>query len=152
MSYRTFTRTCTGTRRSSLPGCSGDIYWLGVNLPHVFKSDPSYFAPSSRKKVQTLNIFFNVKGQLDSFFELPEIKNLKTFLQNQQTGFKVPPNHAAEISAKMLRMQSSSGVDQLIHFIELLKLLSSFHELEPLSSCSQPASYSEHEGIRIGAI
>src|ERR1700684_3187557 len=22
---------------------SGEIYWLGVNLPHVFKSDPSYF-------------------------------------------------------------------------------------------------------------
>ena len=65
-----------------------EIYWLGVNLPHVFKSDPSYFSPKSRKKVQTLNIFFNAKGQLDSFFELPEIKNLKNFLQNQQTPLK----------------------------------------------------------------
>jgi AraC-like DNA-binding protein len=121
-------------------------------MPHVFKSDPSYFAPSSRKTVQTLNIFFNVKGQLDSFFELPEIKNLKNFLLNRQTGFKVPAQHAAEISTKMLQMQNSSGVDQLVHFIELLKLLSSFQELEPLSSCTQPAAYSEHEGIRIGAI
>jgi AraC-like DNA-binding protein len=131
---------------------SGDIYWLGVNMPHVFKSDPSYFAPSSGKKVHTLNIFFNVKGQLDSFFELPEIRNLKTFWQTRQAGFKVPAQYAAEISGKMLQMQNSSGVDQLLHFIELLKLLSSFPELEPLSSCTQPASYSEHEGIRIGAI
>ena len=130
----------------------GDIFWLGVNLPHVFKSDPSYFSPSSRKKVRTLNIFFNIKGQLDSFFELPEIKNLKNFLANRQTGFKVPPQHVTEISAKMLSMQNSAGVDQLIHFIELLKQLSSFPELEPLSSCSQPSGYSEHEGIRIGAI
>jgi transcriptional regulator GlxA family with amidase domain len=52
----------------------------------------------------------------------------------------------------MLMIQNCSGVDQLIHFIDLLKTLSSFHELVPLSSCSQPASYSEHEGIRIGAI
>jgi AraC-like DNA-binding protein len=130
----------------------GDIYWLGVNMPHVFKSDPSYFQPASRKKVQTLNIFFNVKGQLDGFFELPEIKNLKTFMLTRQTGFKVPPDHVTEISTKMLQMQSSSGVDQLAHFIELLKRLSSFQELEPLSSGSQSASYSEHEGIRIGAI
>jgi AraC-like DNA-binding protein len=129
-----------------------EIYWLGVNLPHVFKSDPSYFSPKSRKKVQTLNIFFNAKGQLDSFFELPEIKNLKNFLQNQQTGFKVPADHVVEISNKMLRIQKSGGVDQLIHFIELLKQLSSFQELMPLSSCSQPGAYSEHEGIRIGAI
>jgi AraC-like DNA-binding protein len=52
----------------------------------------------------------------------------------------------------MLRIQHSSGVDQLIHFIELLKQLSSFQDLTPLSSCSQPAAYSEHEGIRIGSI
>src|ERR1700722_10298555 len=131
---------------------SGDIYWLGVNLPHVFKSDPSYFLPDNGKKVQTLNIFFNVKGQLDSFFELPEIKNLKNFLQMSQPGFKVPVAHTPEISARMMQMENSAGVDQLVHFIELLKQLSSFPELEPLSSCAQPANFSEHEGIRIGAI
>jgi len=131
---------------------SGEIYWLGVNLPHVFKSDPSYFSPSSRKKVQTLNIFFNVKGQLDHFFDLPEIKNLKNFLLNQQSGFKVPPQYSTDVAEKMLRIQNSTGVDQLIHFIELLKQLSSFSELQPLSSCAQPAAYSEHEGIRIGTI
>ena len=131
---------------------SGEIYWLGVNLPHVFKSDPSYFLPSSRKKIRTLNIFFNAKGQLDSFFDLPEIKNVKTFLQNQQSGFQVPPRHVDEIAKKMLRIEHSSGIDQLIHFIELLKLLSSFQELTPLSDRSHPVSYSEHEGIRIGAI
>jgi AraC-like DNA-binding protein len=130
----------------------GEIYWLGVNLPHVFKSDPSYFSPSSRKKVQTLNIFFNAKGQLDSFFELPEIKNVKNFLQNQQSGFKVPPEHVEEIAEKMLRIQHTTGVDQLVHFIELLKQLSSYQELAPLSARSQPVAYSEHEGIRIGAI
>ncbi|HEV3324965.1 MAG TPA: AraC family transcriptional regulator [Puia sp.] len=130
----------------------GEIYWLGVNLPHVFKSDPSYFSPASRKKIRTLNIFFNTKGQLDSFFELPEIRNVKTFLQNQQSGFKVPPEHVDEIAKKMLRIEHTTGVDQLVHFIELLKLLSSFQELTPLSARSQPVSYSEHEGIRIGAI
>ncbi len=130
----------------------GEIYWLGVNLPHVFKSDPSYFSPSSCKKVHTLNIFFNAKGQLDSFFELPEIKNVKNFLQNQQSGFKVPPEHVEEIAEKMLLIQHTTGVDQLVHFIELLKQLSSYQELTPLSSRSQPVAYSEHEGIRIGAI
>src|SRR6202012_3101109 len=83
---------------------AGDIYWLGVNLPHVFKSDPSYFSAASKKRVHTLNIFFNVKGQLDSFFELPEIKNLKNFLQTQQTGFKVPGQHTDDIALRMTRI------------------------------------------------
>jgi AraC-like DNA-binding protein len=131
---------------------SGEIYWLGANLPHIFKSDPSYFTPKSRKKIQTLNIFFNPRRNLDSFFDLPEVKNVKNFLQAQQPGFKVPPQHFAEVSGKMLMIQNSAGVDQLIHFIDLLRTLSGFHELAPLSSCPQPTTYSEHEGIRIGAI
>ncbi|HMH22317.1 MAG TPA: AraC family transcriptional regulator [Puia sp.] len=131
---------------------SNEIYWLGVNLPHVFKSDPSYFSPKSKKKVQTLNIFFNLQGQLDSFFDLPEVKNVKNFLLQQQAGFKVPQEHLTDISNKMLRIKNSSGVDQLIHFIELLKQLSLLQDLKPLSSCTKPPSYSEHEGIRIGTI
>ncbi len=130
----------------------GEIFWLGGNLPHVFKSDPTYFSADNGKKVETLSIFFNAKGPLDSFFELPEIKNVKNFLQNRQTGFKVPPQAITEVSAKMLRIQRSTGVDQLVHFIEMLKQLSAMPELIPLSSCKQPASYSEHEGIRIGTI
>lgn len=131
---------------------SNEIYWLGANLPHIFKSDPSYFSAKSRKKVQTLNIFFNTKGQLDSFFELPEIKNLKNFLQNHQPGFKVPQQHVATVSSKMMMIQNSTGVDQLIHFLELLKQLSTYSDLSALSSGSQPAAYSEHEGLRIGSI
>lgn len=129
-----------------------EIYWLGANLPHVFKSDPSYFSLKSRKKIHTLNIFFNSNGQLNSFFDLPEAKIVRNFLQDQQSGFKVPQQYVTEISNKMLRLQHCTGVDQLVHFMELLKQLSAFQELMPLSSCSQPAAYSEHEGIRIGAI
>jgi AraC-like DNA-binding protein len=130
----------------------GDIFWFGANLPHVFKSDPSYFSPSSRKKIRTLNIFFNVKGQLDSFFQLPEIRNLRQFMQHRQRGFKVPAANAPEVSARMRSIADTSGVEQLIHFIELLRQLSAFRELAPLSPGEQPMAYSDHEGIRIGAI
>ena len=70
---------------------SGEIYWLGVNIPHVFKSDPSYFCTlQPEKRSEPSTSFFNAKGQLDSFFDLPEIKNVKTFLQNQQSGIQGP--------------------------------------------------------------
>jgi AraC-like DNA-binding protein len=131
---------------------SNEIYWVGANLPHVFKSDPSYFSPKSRKKIHTLNIFFNTKGHLDSFFELPEIKGLKNFLQNHQAGFKLPARYVPEISAKMVLIDETTGLEQLLHFLELLKQLSAFPDLQSLSGSAQSLSYSEHEGIRIAAI
>lgn len=131
---------------------SNEIFWLGANQPHVFKSDPSYFLPRSKKKIYALDIFFNPEGQLLSFFDLPESKNIKNFLKQYTSGFKVPAAHIAAISGKMLQVKQGSGIDKLLHFMELLKTLGNIPDLTPLSTCAHPSGYSEHEGVRIGTI
>ncbi|QHS59625.1 AraC family transcriptional regulator [Chitinophaga agri] len=134
------------------PFRSNEIYWLGANQPHIFKSEASYFQPKSRKKIVALVIFFNPDGELSGFFSLPEIKVLKNFIQQHQSGFKVPPEHATDISSRMLKITNSSGAEQLLQFIELLKQLSGCPDISPLSSGQRAQPVSEHEGIRIGNI
>jgi AraC-like DNA-binding protein len=129
-----------------------EIYWLGANQPHIFKSEASYFQPKSRKKIVALVIFFNPDGELAGFFNLPEIKVLKNFIQQHQSGFKVPQEHATEISSRMLKVTNSSGTEQLLHFVELLKQLSTYQDITPLASGQKTQHVSEHEGIRIGHI
>lgn len=129
-----------------------EIYWLGANQPHIFKSEASYFQPKSRKKIIALVIFFNPDGELAGFFNLPEIKMLKNFIQQHQSGFKVPQEHAAEISTRMLKVTNSSGTEQLLQFVELLKQLSTYQDITPLASGQKTQHVSEHEGIRIGNI
>lgn len=129
-----------------------EIYWLGANQPHIFKSEASYFQPKSRKKIVALVIFFNPDGDLAGFFNLPEIKVLKNFIQQHQSGFKVPPEHATEISSRMLKVTNSTGTEQLLQFVELLKQLSGCPDITPLASGQRAQPVSEHEGIRIGTI
>ncbi|PSL19929.1 AraC family transcriptional regulator [Chitinophaga ginsengisoli] len=129
-----------------------EIYWLGANQPHIFKSEASYFQPKSRKKIIALVIFFNPDGELAGFFNLPEIKMLKNFIQQHQSGFKVPQEHATEISSRMLKVTNSSGTEQLLQFVELLKQLSGYQDITPLASGQKTQQVSEHEGIRIGHI
>jgi AraC-like DNA-binding protein len=131
---------------------ANEIYWLGANQPHIFKSEASYFQPKSRKKIIALVIFFNPDGELAGFFNLPEIKVLKNFIQQHQAGFKVPQEHAAEISTRMLKVTNSSGTEQLLQFVELLKQLSTYQDITPLASGQKTQHVSEHEGIRIGNI
>ncbi|HEY4197721.1 MAG TPA: AraC family transcriptional regulator [Mucilaginibacter sp.] len=132
---------------------SNEIYWIGANQPHIFKSEPSYFLPRSKKKIYALIIFFNPNGQLAPFFDLPEIKNVKNFLQQHQSGFKIPQEHVTEISNLMLRIwHSQQGIDQLMCFIKLLRHMTGFKHITPLSSFSEASVFSEHEGIRIGSI
>lgn len=131
---------------------SNEIYWVGANQPHIFKNEPSYFLPKSKKKIVAWMFFFNPNGALSAFFNLPELKLLKNFVHQHQSGFKLPPQHVTEISNKMLRIAQTSGADQLMHFVDLLKLLSGYSELVPLSSGNKTPMFSEHEGIRIGNI
>src|SRR3982751_5455380 len=130
---------------------SNEIYWIGANQSHVFKSDPSYFE-NGTKKTHTIDIFFSIDSQLSSFFSIPEVKHLKNFVQQHNSGFRIPQSAVKEVSEKILRIHTSNGVEQFFNFIDLLKQLSSLNKLEPLSSQTETVSYSDNEGIRIANI
>lgn len=131
---------------------SNEIYLIGANMPHVFKSDPSYFASDSSKEVRTITIFFNTKGKLASMFNLPELKNICAFFSNFYSGFKIPSTAFEEISSKMLSIKSSGGIDQLMQFFMLLKALSVLENPGSLSANVQPNSFSDFDGMRISKI
>lgn len=130
----------------------GEIYFLGPNQPHLFKSNPEYFNGSSSKRIKALMLFFNPSGHLASLLGLPEMKSLKAFIDQHAQGFKLPSIYFDEVANQMIDIKRSSGPDQLIQFFLLLKFLCKLKvQLNPLSSFGQSA-YSENEGIRISNI
>lgn len=131
---------------------SGEIFFLGPNLPHLFKSDPSYFESDSTKKIHSTTIFFNPRGKLASLFELPEMKNVNFFLDKFQNGFKVPCQIMPEISGGISRMLDTDGMDQFMIFLNLLKEMSGIEGLEPLAVDPYPRSLNDNEGMRISHI
>ncbi|MFC0186574.1 AraC family transcriptional regulator [Pseudarcicella hirudinis] len=132
---------------------SNEIFWLGANQPHIFKSAPEYFSPKSKKRVIATVIFFNPNGQLASFFSLPEMGSIKRFLQQHTNGFKIPQENVTEIANKMLQIKNSkAGVEQLMYFVELLRIVGEMPLLTPLSTGAQPQKFSEYEGLRMSNI
>jgi len=131
----------------------GEIYLLGANLPHVFKSAPEYFNTENGACIKALTIFFNMDGGLSSMFNLPELKTFKAFLLQHEKGFKVPASKFEEVAEQMNNVKCSNGSTQIIYFLELLNTICRIDaKLEPLSSYGSFPSISENEGIRIGNI
>lgn len=129
---------------------AGDIYLIGANQEHLFKSDPEYFIPGNTKGIRTLNIFFNPEGSLASLLQLPEMVALRPFIQQSQLGFKLPDTYQDTISALIKGIQHASGIDQLIAFSTLLYQLHHVNaELEPLIRSGQKVSYTELEDGRL---
>ena len=134
------------------PFCANEIYLVGANIPHVFKSDSSYFEQGSTKQIHALTVFFNPSGKLASLFNLPELKSVNSFFSNYYSGFKIPQSAFADISQKINGIKLTNGIDQLMQFFQLLKALSSLKDFELLAPNAQPKLFSDHEGMRISNI
>lgn len=128
------------------------IFWIAANQSHVFKSDPSYFEVNSNKHTHAIDIFFSCDSKLGSFFSIPEVKHLKNFIEQNSGGFQIPEKHIKEVSEKMIRVHGTSGVEQFLYFIDLLKFIASCDSMDPLAAETQSASYDDTEGIRIASI
>lgn len=132
---------------------AGEIYMIGADQPHLFKSSPEYFQQDNKKTIKTLTIFFNPNGVLASLFGLPEMKAFRDFIQQNSQGFKLPADEVGKISRTMLDIQNASGADQFIHFLYLLRLLSGVQcKPAPLSASGTSPVITESEGIRISNI
>ena len=126
-----------------------EVYLIGANMPHVFKSDASYFEHGSSNSIHAVTIFFNTQGKLASLFDLPELKNICSFLSANYSGFRIPQSFFNEISGQIFSIKYASGVDQLMQFFQLLRSLSTLGDVAPLTADVQPKSFSDFEGMRI---
>lgn len=132
---------------------SGEIYLLGADQPHLFKSSPEYFQQGNKKTVKALTIFFDPNGSLSSLLGLPEMKAFKDFIQQYQQGFKLPTEYVEKVSKAMLDIQNTSGPDQMIHFLQMLRILQGMpSKQEPLSAFAISRGITESEGLRISNI
>jgi len=131
---------------------NGEIYLLGANLPHLFKSDPAYFHPENDLEVRTVTIFFNPSGKLSALFSLPEMKAVNAFITQMQSGFKVPDGSYPAIASHIATLQQANSAGQMSLFIELLNILSADTSLQPLSSGNFAFSMTDPEGMRIASV
>lgn len=131
---------------------SGDVYVLGANQPHLFKSSPEYFAEGSDKQVRAISVFFNPNGQLTALFGLPEMALVKSFFTQWQSGFKIPADAAVAFWAMIQKIQYANGAAQLALLIDMLNAMSSLEGIEPLSSGNYPYSMTDPEGARIASV
>lgn len=130
----------------------GEVYFLGANLPHLFKSDPIYFDPDNDRVVRTVSIFFNPLGKLSCLFSLPEMSAVNAFVRQWQNGFKIPDEYYSEIALMISEIQKSAGALLLSAFVRMLHAVSRIEELVPLSPECYTTALTDPEGMRIASV
>jgi AraC-like DNA-binding protein len=131
---------------------SGDIYILGANQPHLFKSDPDYFEKNSHRDIHALTLFFDLRGPFGKIMDLPEMNNVKKFMEATRMGLQVPASHQQDILKKMVLIKEAKNGIRLAFFIQLLQTLSRVKQYKSLSNTHTESSITESEGLRMNDI
>ncbi len=121
-----------------------DILVIGSNLPHVFKSEVV-----SNKKSLMLSLFFTKNAFGNNFFNLEELKELNSFFNKTENGFKISSN--AELQSLFSELKLSASLKRFILLLEILKLLSKV-KTKPLSTFIYQKQYTDIEGKRMSAV
>jgi AraC-like DNA-binding protein len=132
------------------PFKSGDLFLLGANVPHVFKSDPSYFRQPRNHAVEAWTIFFDPAGALQPLLALPEMQSIQKWLTRFAGGCKWPSHAAKACASLMQEVLHANGPDRLAALVVLLRKLAAGKQASPLTQ--MPATLSETEGQRMNAI
>ena len=130
----------------------GDIFVLGANQPHLFKSDPSYFDKRKKREALSLTIFFDANDLFGTVLNLPEMKSVNKFVQSTFRGLQVPDANRAEISRLITQVKLQKDAGRLAAFLQLMQAMATIKKWKVLATVSSPYSISESEGLRMNDI
>jgi len=128
-----------------------EIYILGSNQPHLFKSSPEYFADNSDKQIKTITIFFDPSGKLSPLFNLPEMKQVQAFAGQWKNGFKIPGALYKKFATQIQDIMHSTNGLQLAQFVKMLNDMS-LEQMEQLSPGNYTSALTDPEGMRIASV
>jgi AraC-like DNA-binding protein len=131
---------------------SGNLFVIGANQPHLFKNEPSYFNPKNRKKIHSLNIFFNPSGFISSLLAFPEMLSIKKFVGSSNIGMQASGKNAVKMSEHFLKISNASSGFRLAYFIELLQVMANYKHWQYLSAQSFATTITDTEGLRMNEI
>lgn len=124
---------------------TNDIFIIGSNLPHAFKSEEN-----TLEKSKMLSLFFTKDSFGDAFFEKNEFIELKQIFKKLEQGLRIE-NRKEQIIKLFKSLKKATKLERFIFLLKILKAISSA-ETKPLSNFVYQKKYSDIEGKKLRTI
>ncbi|GAB3889301.1 AraC family transcriptional regulator [Spirosoma agri] len=131
----------------------GDIYILGANQPHIFKSDPTYFANTDKLNAHAIHIYFDQDRIPADFFNLPELESITSFLTTTQHGFQLPREYTSYVGKIITKLPAKSNLERLLTLLKLFDYFSKeVRGWKSLDSGVSSSYFPDGEGLRMNEV
>jgi len=132
---------------------AGDVYIIGPNQPHIFKSPPQYFSNNLEDNVHAIHIFFDFEKTLAGLINLPELDSIKKFLSHTSGGLQLPDGYKRDAAQLIKKVNNLTGLGRLMEFVNLLQFFATeVKDWKLLNTGFSKHSFSDSEGMRMNDI
>ncbi len=111
-----------------------DVFVIGKNQAHVFRNDKIYFDPQNDLIAENVSIFFDAQYFGDFFWNLDEMETVRRFVAEAAGGLRIEGITAQHIATLLKDIVHKKGLDKLVAFFTILKVISESAEYKPLAA------------------
>ena len=114
---------------SVAPFESGDMVFLGSDIPHVWLNDEIYYQETNDLKAKAIVVYFNKELFGSAFYELKEVQKIKMLFNNGIRGLAISGKTNKKIAKKLDKLVHKKNFEIIIGLFEILSILSESTDL-----------------------
>lgn len=134
---------------SITPFESGNLFLIGSDQNHIFKSNSKYFQDDCTKASRSISIFFNEHSLGDGFFDLEETKGIRDLIRRADQCIKFNPEFAHYIGVKIKELRQKPPFQRFLKILAILNELSNTEQCEYLTTVTNSQPPSDKDSKRI---
>ena len=130
----------------------GELVFTGSDLPHLWRSDESYFKKESTQQVKGVVIYLQGNFLGDHMMEKEEMIILKKLFKRAARGLEFYGQRKKAIIKMMKDLLSLSGLERLIQLLKILSFVSETKEYNYISQTEYAVPFNETETHRMNKV
>jgi AraC-like DNA-binding protein len=134
------------------PFKEGDMVFTGPNLPHLWRSDNTYFDSKNGLETHGIVIYFPVNFLGESVFQLEEFEGIARILKTSARGLEISGKTNLLIGEMMKELIAMKGGESIIQLLQILNLMVDSSDCQPITQADYINLNKESETDRMGQV
>lgn len=130
----------------------GELILTGPHLPHVWRSDETYFDRNNDAITRGIVIYLNENFLGDHILEKEEMLGLKKLFVKSMRGLEFHGAKKLQVIEMMKELVGLQGIPSVIHLLHILEILAVTKEYHYISSKAYDEGIDQHETDRLNKV
>lgn len=131
---------------------AGDMVLTGPNLPHLWRSDPSYFQGNRQLLTHGIVIYFPDRFLNNAVFDLEEFEQIAQLLKTSASGAQISGKTQKLVLKLMKKMLREEGVGSIIQLLEILEIIAKSTDYQLITDPDYVNLHKDSERDRMGLV